>query len=84
MHIYETVGIASCILRVDPVMRWCRIVSAVSAGIPVTDDGDWDDHQTERVFSESEAGQFPVRFLGRLNVNYGYPFPIFCIPDSSI
>jgi hypothetical protein len=50
------------------------------SGFPVTDDGDWMIIRLSAFFQSLRQGQFPVRFLGRLNLNYGYPVANFLYP----
>lgn len=49
-------------------------------GFIVTDDGDWMIIRLSAFFQSLKEGQFPVRFLGRLNYNYGYPVANFLYP----
>lgn len=49
-------------------------------GFIVTDDGDWMVIRLSAFFQSLRDGQFPVRFLGRLNFSYGYPVSNFLYP----
>lgn len=45
-----------------------------------TDDGDWMIIRFSAFYQALADGQFPVRFLGRLNFGYGYPVATFLYP----
>lgn len=49
-------------------------------GFFVTDDGDWMVIRLSAFYQNMREGQFPVRYLGRLNNNYGYPVANFLYP----
>jgi len=49
-------------------------------GFIVTDDGDWMVIRFSAFYQSLREGQFPVRFLGRLNNSYGYPVANFLYP----
>src|SRR5258706_1075258 len=49
-------------------------------GFFVTDDGDWMIIRLSAFFQSLREGQFPVRFLGRLNNSFGYPVANFLYP----
>lgn len=49
-------------------------------GFFVSDDGDWMIIRLSAFFASFKEGQFPVRFLGRLNDSYGYPVANFLYP----
>lgn len=49
-------------------------------GFFITDDGDWMIIRLSSFYQSLVGGQFPVRFLGRLNHNYGYPVANFLYP----
>lgn len=49
-------------------------------GFFVTDDGDWMIIRLSAFTHALRDGQFPTRFLGRLNQNYGYPVANFLYP----
>lgn len=69
---------------------WCIIgILAVSTlvlwplarpGFFVSDDGDWMVIRLSAFFQSFREGQFPVRFLGRLNNGFGYPVANFLYP----
>lgn len=45
-----------------------------------TDDGEWMIIRFSAFYQAFRDGQFPVRFLERLNFGYGYPVPTFLYP----
>lgn len=49
-------------------------------GFFVTDDGEWMIIRLSAFYQSFRDGQFPVRFLGRLNQSYGYPVSNFLYP----
>ena len=49
-------------------------------GFIVTDDGNWMVIRLSAFYQSLRDGQFPVRFLGRLNFSYGYPVANFLYP----
>ncbi|MCL4359732.1 hypothetical protein M1555_00555 [Patescibacteria group bacterium] len=49
-------------------------------GFFVSDDGEWMIIRLTAFFQSLREGQFPVRFLGRLNNSYGYPVANFLYP----
>ncbi len=49
-------------------------------GFFMTDDGDWMIIRFSAFYQSLREGQFPVRFLGRLNYSYGYPVSNFLYP----
>jgi hypothetical protein len=49
-------------------------------GFFVTDDGEWMIIRLSAFYQAFSDGQFPVRFLGRLNHEYGYPVSTFLYP----
>lgn len=63
--------ILACLIVLFPLFK---------TGFPVTDDGDWMIIRLSAFFQSLRQGQFPVRFLGRLNLNYGYPVADFLYP----
>ncbi len=46
----------------------------------MTDDGEWMIIRLSDFFATLRSGQFPVRFLGRLNFGHGYPVATFLYP----
>jgi hypothetical protein len=52
----------------------------VGEGFFVSDDGEWMIIRLTAFFQSLREGQFPVRFLGRLNDSYGYPVANFLYP----
>ncbi len=49
-------------------------------GFFISDDGEWMVIRLSAFFQSFREGQFPVRFLGRLNNSYGYPVANFLYP----
>ena len=49
-------------------------------GFYVSDDGEWMIIRLTAFYQSLADGQFPVRFLGRLNNSYGYPVANFLYP----
>lgn len=49
-------------------------------GFYVSDDGEWMVIRLSAFYQSLADGQFPVRFLGRLNNSYGYPVANFLYP----
>ncbi len=49
-------------------------------GFFVSDDGEWMIIRLSAFYQSLAEGQFPVRFLGRLNNSYGYPVANFLYP----
>lgn len=49
-------------------------------GFLVTDDGNWMVIRLSAFYQSLRDGQFPVRFLGRLNYSFGYPVSNFLYP----
>jgi hypothetical protein len=56
------------------------LIPLFKPGFPVTDDGDWMIIRLTAFYQAFADGQFPVRFLMRLNNNYGYPVSNFLYP----
>src|SRR5258706_11747847 len=56
------------------------VVSLFHTGFFVTDDGNWMVIRLSAFFEALRHGQFPVRFLPRLNFGYGYPVADFLYP----
>ncbi len=52
----------------------------VHRGFFISDDGGWMIIRLSAFFQSLREGQFPVRFLGRLNYGYGYPVANFLYP----
>ena len=50
------------------------------SGFFVSDDGDWMIIRFSAFYQTFADGQFPVRYLERLNFNYGYPVANFLYP----
>lgn len=56
------------------------IIPLVHHGFFQTDDGEWMIIRFTAFFQALREGQFPVRWLGRLNQGYGYPLGNFAYP----
>ncbi len=56
------------------------LIPLFHSGFPVTHDGDWMIIRLSAFYQSLREGQFPVRFLGRLNNSYGYPVSNFLYP----
>ncbi|MFH1832958.1 MAG: 6-pyruvoyl-tetrahydropterin synthase-related protein [Candidatus Levyibacteriota bacterium] len=56
------------------------IVFLLQKGFFLTDDGEWMVIRFSAFHQALRDGQFPVRFLGRLNYGYGYPVANFLYP----
>lgn len=56
------------------------IIGLVHPGFPKTDDGNWMVIRFSAFFEVLRNGEFPVRFLMRLNNGYGYPVSDFLYP----
>src|SRR3972149_5188909 len=52
----------------------------LTPGFITTDDGNWMIIRFSAFYQSLREGQFPVRFLGRLNYEYGYPVANFLYP----
>ncbi len=70
---------------------WGWVVAVVAAsllvlwplfhpGFFVSDDGGWMIIRLSAFYQSLSSGQFPVRFIGRLNNSYGYPVSNFLYP----
>lgn len=55
-------------------------IPLVRPGFFVSDDGGWMIIRLSAFYQSFRDGQFPVRFLGRLNFGYGYPVANFLYP----
>ena len=56
------------------------LLPVLRPGMLVTDDGNWMVIRLSAFYQSLREGQFPVRFLGRLNQSYGYPVANFLYP----
>lgn len=63
--------LSACVLVLWPLFK---------PGFFVSDDGEWMVIRLSAFFQSFREGQFPVRFLGRLNHSYGYPVANFLYP----
>lgn len=71
-HIFWVLLLSICgIIMLLPIFR---------PGLLVTDDGDWMVIRLSSFYQSFRDGQFPVRFLTRLNYSYGYPVANFLYP----
>lgn len=60
---------------------WFSVISGLfHRGFHICDDGGWMIIRLSAFFQSLREGQFPVRFLGRLNYSYGYPVANFLYP----
>ncbi len=76
-------------LKAFPTTVWIIFVLLASAivlwplfrpGFFISDDGEWMIIRLTAFYQSLAEGQFPVRFLGRLNHSYGYPVANFLYP----
>ncbi len=56
------------------------VIGLLHPGFPLTDDGSWMVIRFSAFYEALRNGQFPVRFLTRLNNGYGYPVADFLYP----
>jgi hypothetical protein len=56
------------------------LIGLMHSGFPSTDDGGWMVIRFSAFFQTLRSGEFPVRFLMRLNNGYGYPVADFLYP----
>lgn len=56
------------------------ILPLLREGFFITDDGEWMIIRLSAFYQAIADGQFPARFLGRLNFGYGYPVATFLYP----
>ena len=56
------------------------IIGFLNSGFPQTDDGSWMIIRFSAFYEALRSGQFPVRFLLRLNNGFGYPVADFLYP----
>src|SRR3989338_1206932 len=56
------------------------VYSLLLPGFFLSDDGEWMIIRFSAFYQALSDGQFPVRFLGRLNFGYGYPVANFLYP----
>src|SRR3990167_4271825 len=56
------------------------VIGLLHSGFPLTDDGNWMVIRLSSFYENLRDGQFPVRFLSRLNHGYGYPVADFLYP----
>jgi hypothetical protein len=62
------------------VLTFVLLIPLWQPGFPDTDDGTWMIIRLSAFYQSLAEGQFPVRFLGRLNHSYGYPVANFLYP----
>lgn len=56
------------------------IIGLLHLGFPLTDDGNWMVVRFSAFYEVLRSGEFPVRFLTRLNNGFGYPVSNFLYP----
>jgi hypothetical protein len=56
------------------------VIGLLNSGFPLTDDGNWMVIRFSAFYEALSNGQFPVRYLPRLNDGYGYPVANFLYP----
>lgn len=56
------------------------VIGLLHSGFPLTDDGNWMVIRFSAFYEALRSGEFPVRFLTRLNNGYGYPVADFLYP----
>jgi len=71
-QVFAVVGI----LLLSLVVLW----PLLKPGFFISDDAEWMVIRLSAFFQSLREGQFPVRFLGRLNQSYGYPVANFLYP----
>ncbi|KKS11340.1 MAG: hypothetical protein UU66_C0020G0001 [Parcubacteria group bacterium GW2011_GWB1_41_5] len=69
---------ASPLILIAVVVLAC--IPLLRPGFFVSDDGGWMIIRLSAFYQSFREGQFPVRFLGRLNFGYGYPVANFLYP----
>jgi uncharacterized membrane protein len=62
------------------ILAMPALIGLIHPGFPVTDDGGWMVIRFSAFFQTLRSGEFPVRFLMRLNNGYGYPVSDFLYP----
>ncbi len=72
---YQWLGVIIVLLAAFVVLS-----PLIKPGFFITDDGDWMVIRLSAFYQSLREGQFPVRFLGRLNSSYGYPVANFLYP----
>lgn len=72
---FKNLFIVALLLLLIPSV-WSLLLS----GFFETDDGEWMVIRFSAFYQALSDGQFPVRFLGRLNFGYGYPVANFLYP----
>ncbi len=71
----KTVGTLLILILAIPAIH-----PLLNNGFPLTDDGNWMVIRFSAFYEALRGGQFPVRFLSRLNNSYGYPVADFLYP----
>lgn len=56
------------------------VIGLLHSGFPLTDDGNWMVIRFSAFYEALRSGEFPVRFLTRLNNGFGYPVADFLYP----
>lgn len=62
------------------ILGFIVLLPILKPGFLITDDGNWMVIRLSAFYQSLREGQFPVRFLGRLNQSYGYPVANFLYP----
>lgn len=62
------------------IMSLPSVLTFLHPGFPQTDDGNWMIIRLSAFYEALRDGQFPVRWIGRLNNGYGYPVANFLYP----
>jgi hypothetical protein len=70
----------SLVIIILLVLSLPALVSLVHPGFLQTDDGNWMIIRFSAFYQALRDGQFPVRWLGRLNQGFGYPVADFLYP----
>ncbi len=72
----SAIGVLAILLLVALYILW----PLTKRGFFVSDDGEWMIIRLSAFYQSFRDGQFPVRFLDRLNYGYGYPVANFLYP----
>lgn len=72
--------IIACLAILTTVVLYFLLRPLFLVGFPQTDDGTWMVIRLTAFYQALADGQFPVRFLGRLNNHFGYPVANFLYP----
>lgn len=72
----KTIFAIVCLILISTFVLW----PLLRPGFYTSDDGEWMVIRLSAFFQSLREGQFPVRFLGRLNDGFGYPIANFLYP----